>query len=178
MPRIKPVTEESAPEGTADIFAKVRRTFGGVPNIFLAMGNSPAVLQGYLDLKSALDKTTLAPELREKIALAVGQINNCRYCLAAHSAMAQRIGMSEQDIVNARVGDDADFKTQVILRFVRQSVQNRGWLTDDEVLELRAAGVNEQELVEIVMAISLNLFTNYFCHIANPEVDYPVVNDL
>lgn len=178
MPRVRPISEAEAPAGVAELFQRIRASFGTIPNIFLAMGNSPAVLKGYIELNSALHQTSLSPVIREKIALAVGQINRCRYCLAAHSTVAKKVGMSDDAISKARSGEDDDPKTQAILNFVRQSVENRGWMTDEHVTVLKNVGVSEREIVEIVMAIAINLFTNYFNHIADPEIDYPVAIDI
>ena len=53
-----------------------------------ARANSPAQLQGYLDLSGALSRGVLSPATRERIALAVARRNCCSHCLAAHSYLA------------------------------------------------------------------------------------------
>ncbi len=178
MSRVKLVSEAMAVGEVSELYSKIKSKNGYVPNIFKAMGNSAAVLQGYLSLSEALQKTSLSEQTREKIALAVGEMNRCRYCLAAHSALAAKIGLSDDQILSARQGDDADPKVKAILNFVRQSVENRGWVPDGNLDQLNEAGVNEQEIVEIVLSISMNMFTNYFNHITCPEIDFPEVRDL
>jgi AhpD family alkylhydroperoxidase len=65
-----------------------------VPNMTRAMANSPAVLDGYLQLSGALTKGKLPAKTREEIALAVSQANSCDYCLAAHSTIGKMVGLS------------------------------------------------------------------------------------
>ena len=178
MSRVKLVAEADAVGEVSEIYSQIKSKHGYVPNIFKAMGNSAAVLNGYLSLSEAVQNTSLSQQTREKIALAVGEMNRCRYCLAAHSAVAAKIGLSDDQIISARQGDDSDPKVQAILSFVRQSVENRGWVPDGNLDQLKQAGVNEQELVEIVLSISMNMFTNYFNHITCPEIDFPQVRDL
>lgn len=178
MSRIALIPEQSAPPAVAQLYSEIRKNMGGVPNIFLAMGNSPAVLKGYLGLHSAQQESSLPLRLREKIALAVGEINRCRYCLAAHSVLAAQAGLSEEEVADARAGEDGDPKNQAILLFVRRAVENRGWVSNAQVIELREAGVSDQEISEIVLSIAVNMFTNYFNHIVDPEVDFPAAKDL
>lgn len=178
MSRIQPVTEELATGEIAEIYRGIRSTHGRVPNIFQLMANAPAVLKAYLSLSDLLKETSLSLRLREQIALAVGQLNGCEYCLAAHSAAALNAGLSHDDIESARVGEASDPKVQAILHFVRRVVEIRGWVTDREVEEVKAAGVNDREIAEIVLAVSLNMYTNYFNHVMNPAVDFPQVHDI
>ena len=48
-------------------------------------------------------------------------------------------------------------------------------MSDDDVASLRAAGTTDAELAEIVGAVALNMFSNYFNHVADTEVDFPEV---
>jgi len=49
------------------------------------MGNSPALLQGYLALSGAVGRGTLSAAVRERLAIATAQLNGCEYCLSAHT---------------------------------------------------------------------------------------------
>lgn len=178
MSRLALVPEQTAPQPIAELYAQVRASIGGVPNLFQALGNSPAALKGFLGLHSALLESSLSLRMREKIALTVGEINRCRYCLAAHAAVAAKAGLSDDQIADARAGEDSDPKSQAILLFVRRAVENRGWVSDSQVTELRESGVTDRELVDIVLSVAVNMFTNYFNHIVDPEIDYPPVKDL
>ncbi len=57
--------------------------------MFRAIANSPAALEGYLGLNGALAKGTLEPATRERIALAIAEVNGCDYCASAHTYPAR-----------------------------------------------------------------------------------------
>jgi uncharacterized peroxidase-related enzyme len=148
---------------------------GKLFNIFRSMANSPAVLDAYLAFSGALAKGKLDAKTREAIALVVGQTNQCGYCLAAHTAIAGSVGMDAGTIKNARQGKSADKKTQAAVTLARALVDRKGNVTDSDIQAARAAGLDDGELGEVVANVSLNLFTNYFNHLNNTEVDFPKV---
>ncbi len=178
MTRVQPVTPDKAQGQVKEIYAALEKKLGRVPNIFLNMGNSAAVLQGFLGLSEAVEKTSLAPKLREQIALIIGQANHCHYCLSAHTAIAQAAGIPEQEILLARQAQSKDPKTQAILAFAKEVVEKRAKINDEDVNTLKAAGVSDTEIVEIILVITINMFTNYFNHITDPKIDFPVAPKL
>ncbi len=178
MTRIQSVTKEKAPKPVQEIYSVIEKKMGKVPNIFLNMGNSAAVLKGYLGLSEAASQTSLPTQLREKIALAVGQANHCNYCLSAHTAIAQHEKIADQDILLARKGQANDKKTQAILSFAKLVTEKRGNVNEYDVAALKKEGVSDGELVEIILVIALNMFTNYFNHITDPKIDFPLAPNL
>src|SRR5262245_7188242 len=54
----------------------------------------------------------LSAHLREQIALTVGQANECGYCIAAHSAIARKVGLSVAELAQARHGWERTTKAQ------------------------------------------------------------------
>lgn len=171
--RVSPVTPEQAGPEVKEIYNHLSRSMGKVLNIFQNLGNSPAALTGFLAFNDALNRTSLSPQLREKIALAVAQANECNYCLSAHTLGGKHSGISNEDIILARKGESSDKKTQAILKFVKLVVQNRGKVTDDQVAQLKSAGISDKELTEIILAINVNIFTNYFNLVTGTELDLP-----
>jgi len=79
MARIGMVLPEQAPDEVKKVYDGVKQQIGMVPNIFKIMANSPAALQGFMGLFSALGGGKLPAELRERICLATAQYNKCRY---------------------------------------------------------------------------------------------------
>lgn len=171
--RVTPISPEQAKPEVKEIYKGIQQKMGALPNIFKNMGNSLSTLEGYLGLSKGVEHSSLSPKLKEQIALAVGQANDCHYCLAAHNLGAKKAGVSDQDILLARKGDSQDPKTKAILKFVKLVIEKKAHVTDQDVQTLKAAGVSDQELVEIVMVITINLFTNYFNIITNTVLDFP-----
>jgi alkylhydroperoxidase family enzyme len=61
------------------------------------------------------------------------------------------------------------------VRFAAQVVESRGHVPDAELAAVKAAGYGEDEVVEIVLAVALNTFTNYVNEVARTEIDFPAV---
>ncbi len=175
MPRLKAIETAEAEPKTKALLDGVQKKLGMTPNLMRTMANSPAVLEAYLGYGNALGKGRLQPKLREQIALTVGELNGCQYCLSAHSALGKMVGLGEEEIADSRRGVSPDRKTAAVLQFARTVVAERGWVSDDDVASLRAAGTTDAELAEIVGVVALNIFSNYFNHVAGTEVDFPEV---
>lgn len=178
MSRIRPVNRQDADSATADLLASVEKKMGKVPNLISTMANSPAVTKAYLGFRRSLAGGRLPSRLREQIALVIGETNHCGYCVAAHTTFGKQAGLTEAETVDARHADAHDEKERAALRFARKVVDERGWVSDDDVHEVRQAGYNDGEIGEIVANVALNVFTNCFNHVAGTEVDFPAVPEL
>ena len=178
MPRISPVNRDSADVATGRLLDSVQKKLGIVPNLVATMANSPAVANAYLGFSQALSTGTLPARLREQLALVVGETNGCQYCVAAHTALGKGAGLSEGETCDARRAVAADDKERAALEFARTIVTDRGHVSDDDVDDVRQAGYTDGEIGEIVAHVALNIFTNYFNHVAGTEVDFPAVPEL
>jgi uncharacterized peroxidase-related enzyme len=173
MPRIQPVDRNTATAATVELLASVKKKLGIVPNIVATMANSPAVARAYLGFSQALSGGALPSRLREQIALVVGESNGCDYCVAAHTALGKQAGLTEAETCSARRVTSANAKERAALEFARKVVIDRGVVADADVVQLRQAGYTDGEVAEIVANVALNIFTNYFNHVAGTEVDFP-----
>lgn len=178
MPRLNPVQPQDADPQTADLLGAVKKKLGGVPNIIATMANSRAVANAYLEFSGSLATGTLSPRLREQIALVVGETNSCGYCVAAHTVLGKRAGLSPQETSDARRASASDNAEAAALEFARQLVENRGAVSDEDVQRVRQAGFTDGQIAEIVANVSLNIFTNYFNHVAETEIDFPAAPKL
>lgn len=178
MPRIQPVTKDTADSATANLLGSIEKKMGSVPNLISTMAASPAVAKAYLGFSQSLSSGALSPKLREQIALSVGQSNGCDYCLAAHSALGQAAGLSQQETDDARRGIGIEDKETAALRFAQKLVVNRGIVSDDDFQTVQNAGFSEGDIAEIIANVALNIFTNYFNHVAETEIDFPAASEL
>lgn len=178
MSRIHQIAPDSATGKAKELLDAVKGKLGLVPNITRAMANSPAVLEGYLGLNGALGKGSLSAKNREQIALAVGQANQCDYCLAGHSAIGKMVGLTPDQILDSRRGTAIDPKSDAVIRFARKLVDERGRVSDADVAEVRAAGLDDGAIAEVVANVALNIFTNYFNHAAETDIDFPKVEPI
>lgn len=178
MSRIPQIAPETATGKTKELLDAVKAKLGLVPNMVRAMANSTAALNAYLQFSGALAGGSLSNKSREQIALAVGQVNECDYCLAAHSTLGKMAGLTPDQIFDSRQGMAADGKTNALLQFSRKLVETRGVVSDVEVDAVRKAGFTDGDIAEIVAGVALNIYTNYFNHVAATDIDFPKADAL
>jgi uncharacterized peroxidase-related enzyme len=178
MSRIHQISPESATGKAKELLDAVQGKLGLVPNMTRAMVNSPAVLDGYLALSGALSKGAFNAKTREQIALAIAETNSCGYCLAAHSAIGKMVGLTSEQIMDSRRATSVDPKSEAIIRFARRVVDAQGHVSDSDIAQARAAGLDDGGIAEIVANVALNIFTNYFNPVAETEIDFPKAEPL
>ena len=171
-----PASIEASPAASQPLLQAVKKQLGMLPNLFRLVGNSPAALEGYLGLNGALAKGTLEAPTRERIALAVAQINGCDYCLSAHSYLGKNLAkLSETEIAANRGGRSGDQKADAAVGFAVKLVNARGHVADADIKAVKDAGYTDAQVIEIVLHVALNTLTNYVNEVAGTEIDFPVV---
>jgi len=175
MSRIAIPNLDDSPEGSKDGLAAVHSQLGVVPNLFRLIGSSPAVLSGFLGFSGALRKT-LDVKTRERIALAVAQVNGCDYCLSAHTYLGLHLAkLSPEEIAQNRNGTSGDAKANAAVVFAHKVAKERGHISDADLAEVRIVGFHDSEIVEIIALVAENSFTNYLNEAAKTDIDFPAV---
>jgi uncharacterized peroxidase-related enzyme len=171
-----PATIEAAPAASRPLLEAVNAQLGTVPNLFRMVAVSPAALEGYVGMFGALEKGALPAATRERIALAVADINGCGYCLSAHTYLGKHLAkLSEAEMAANRRGTSHDAKAAAAVRFAVSVVQQRGHVGDEDLRAVREAGFRDAEIIEIVQHVALNVWTNYINNVAKTDIDFPVV---
>ena len=171
-----PAAISDAPAASQPLLEAVKKQLGVVPNLFRLVANSPAALQGYLGLSGALSKGALPAATRERIALAVAEINGCDYCLSAHSYLGKNVAkLDEAEIAANRNGASNDPTADAAVRFAAKVARERGHVGEDDVRALKLAGYDDAQVIEIVLHVALNTWTNYINVVAETEIDFPKV---
>lgn len=171
-----PATIADAPAASRPLLEAVNQQLGVVPNLFRLVSNSPVALEGYLGLSGALAKGALPAQTRERIALAVAEINGCDYCLSAHTYLAKNLAkLDDVEITANRMGTSSDPKSAAAVRFAAEVARERGHVTDNAVRAVELAGWTQAQVIEIVLHVALNTWTNYLNSVAATEIDFPVV---
>ncbi|HEY1158472.1 MAG TPA: carboxymuconolactone decarboxylase family protein [Arthrobacter sp.] len=175
MPRIPAHTLETAPDGSKDIAGRLQRKMGKFLNIHAGMAHSPAVIAAYGGISQAIaDHGTFDARTKEAIALAVGNQNGCDYCQAAHTVSGRKAGLTDDQILAIRAGEvDFDQKLATITEVAREAAARAGNVSDAVWQAALDAGWSDEELTEAFVYIAANLFTNYFNHYAETELDVP-----
>ena len=171
-----PPSIEASPAASRPLLEAVQKQLGSVPNLFRIVGNSPAGLEGYLGLSGALGKGRLDIKTRQRLAVAVASTNGCDYCLAAHTYLGKNLArLDDAELAANQDGVSSDAKANAALRFATKVVRERGHVSADDVLAVKAAGWDDGEVVEILLPVALNTHTNYLNTALATEIDFPKV---
>jgi uncharacterized peroxidase-related enzyme len=171
-----PPTIDAAPDKAQPLLAAVKAQLGVVPNLFRLIANSPATLDAHLGHSAALSKGALPAATRERIALAVAEINGCDYCLSAHTYLGKNLAkLDDAEITANRNGASNDPKADAAVRFAATLVHTRGHVGEADVNAVKAAGYTDGQILEIIAHVALNTFTNYVNEALKTEIDFPVV---
>lgn len=171
-----PATIDAAPAKAQPLLEAVKKQLGVVPNMFRLISNSPAALEGYVGLSSALNKGALPAATRERIALAVAEENACSYCLSAHTYLGKNLAkLDDVEIIANRHGASSDPKADAAVRFAVKLVRERGHVGEDALRTVKAAGYDDAQLIEIVLHVALNTWTNFINVVGATDIDFPVV---
>jgi uncharacterized peroxidase-related enzyme len=157
------------------LLSQIEKAFGTVPNMFKVVSHSPAALKSMWGSFGALGSGKLGPVLGEQLAVAIANHNRCAYCLAAHTVLGVQAGASALDMAQARKGDAADPRSASAIRFALKVVAHRAQVSETDLETLRAAGFDDEAIVEIMAHVALNLFTNYVNVALDVPVDFPSV---
>jgi uncharacterized peroxidase-related enzyme len=171
-----PATVEDAPAASHPLLENVRKLLGSVPNLFRMVANSPVALEGYLGLMGALSKGALPAKTRERIALAVAEVNGCGYCLSAHAYLGRHVAkLDDAEIAANRSGSSTDPVAEAAVRFAVKVARERGHVSDEDVRAVKLAGYDDAQVIEIVQHVALNTWTNYVNEVAKTEIDFPAL---
>lgn len=146
-------------------------SYGDVLNIHGEMAHSPAVLLAYVAMEKVIrDHGSFDGRTREAIALAVANVDGCSYCKAAHTEGGKGYGTHPA----VRRGSVAfDPKLDALLILAREYAGNLGSVQDDTWQQAVDVGWTVMQLTELSVHVALNMFTNYFNHFVETDLDLP-----
>ena len=173
MPRLNVLAPDQATGTVKELYNGFEAKLGKVINIFKGMGNSGAALQAYVGLSSALAGGELSPEDLEAIYLSVSERNQCGYCVSAHTMLAIKACLSDEEIIEFRKGGSSDEKRNALIDFTFKVMDTKGFVEDADIEAVREAGYNDAQIAETIGFISLATYTNLFNHVFDTELDFP-----
>lgn len=167
-------TDVTAPQGAAEILAKVKERYGFIPNLAAYVAEAPPVLDAVLNLSAAFDRTSLTPREQQVVLLNTSTLNGCKYCKTVHTALGRKAGIDAETLSAVIVSAPlADRKLDALSEFTRKVVEEKGWVKEGDIQAFLAAGYAKAQVFEVVMGVAMKTLTNYCNHMAeatpNPE---------
>jgi AhpD family alkylhydroperoxidase len=173
MPRLNVVTPEQADGRVSELYDGLRKAVGAVPNIYQGVANSPAALDVLLGMGARLREGGLSGAETEAIKLVVAQAYGCNYCLAAHTLVGKKAGLSEEDTIAVRRGTIAQPRLAALAGFIGKAVQPAGRISDGDLHAVRLAGFSDGQITEALMVLAQTVFTTLFNRVHQTEIDFP-----
>jgi uncharacterized peroxidase-related enzyme len=172
----QPISEATG--HAAQLFSAIKSAVGMVPNAYATVGNnSPVALEAALNLDGALRRSSLSAQEIEIIKLAASEASGCDYCLAAHTLMGKKSGLSREAILGLRHGrPSGDERNDALADFARSLVTTRGTASIDAVNAIRAAGFSDAQIVDSLLAIASITFTNLLNRVNDTTLDFPAAD--
>lgn len=171
-----PTREEVTPQNQA-IFDKLNSGLGFVPNLYASMAHSENALGNFLTFANGA--TSFSKKEKEVIDLAISQVNDCKYCQAAHTAIAKMNGFSDEQILELRTGKASwDSKYDALAKISKSLAKTRGRVDDNLKEAFYAAGYNDENLVDLVLAAGIIGITNTLHNLTEVEIDFPAAAEL
>ena len=172
MSTFKVHTIESAPAASAELLKKAQQAYGFVPNLLSSMAESPAMLSGYMQLAEILNQGELSETERQIVLMTNNRLNGCKYCMAAHTTISQMQGVDAAVIEALRNNTPInDPKLEALRTFASVINDSRGWPTELQLAAFYQAGYSHAAVLEVIVATSLKVMSNYTNHIAETELD-------
>lgn len=165
-------TREEVSEQNQQILDDLKSKVGFVPNIYATYAYSKNALARYLAFANG--KTSLNNKEKEVVNLVVSQVNGCKYCQAAHTAIGKMNGFTEKQTVELRQGR-APFseKLDALANLAKSITENRGKISDEVLANFFNAGYTKENLVDVILNIGDKTTTNFLHNVTDISVDFP-----
>lgn len=176
MTRLTIQTIESALEDSAEMMKSVKTANGFIPNLVGVLANAPTALETYRTVGGINSRGSLNAIEREIVQITTAVANGCEFCIAGHSAISTKVVKMPAEILSAvRQGITIpDTKLEALAQFTRLVIAAKGNITDSQLNAFFEAGFTQQNVLDVLVGISVATLTNYANNLAktpiNPEL--------
>lgn len=155
------------------IFDNASKQFNGrVPNIINAFSESPVLAQAMLDLYAKIGDTGFTPSQAHVVMQTVNILNDCRYCVPAHSTGARAGGVDvslDESLRNSKSLEDS--KLKALRQFTILVVESRARVSAEEFDTFIGAGWTRKNALEVIFLVTIKTLTNYANHLTGTDLD-------
>jgi alkylhydroperoxidase family enzyme len=82
--------------------------------------------------------------------------------------------LDDAEIAANRNGGSTDAKADDAVRFAVKVVREHGHVSYEDVNAVKSAGYDDAQVIEIVLHVALNTWTNYINEVGRTDIDFPV----
>jgi uncharacterized peroxidase-related enzyme len=162
---ISPVSKENAAPEVQPLLDKLTQVFGKVPEFFGTMARVPEAFANFLPFYTAvIEHGTVPRKYKELAYLKTSLINGCEYCFRAHSASGKKNGVTDEQI-NAlgffHRSPAFDAQEKAVMLYAERVTRGASGIRPAALDELKQY-FNDDQIVELTLAIAVANFTNRF----------------
>lgn len=154
-------------------FDRMKNSLGKVPNLYTVLANSENALEAYLDLEDM--PTSLTNKQMEAVNLVVSQVNQCVYCVSAHTVVAKMNGFTDEQAAELREGRASfDHSLEVLVKLAKDLTVKRGHVDPTIVGEFLEEGYTKENLIDVIMLVGDRTISNLLHAVSKVPVDFPL----
>ncbi|HHI92584.1 MAG TPA: carboxymuconolactone decarboxylase family protein [Gammaproteobacteria bacterium] len=162
----------TAPAASLPIMVATEQAFGFIPNLYGVFAESPTAIAAYAAINEALKHCALTPVEQQIVALTVSIKNNCDYCVAAHSVIANMVQMPADTLQQLRQQQPlSDARLEALRQYTLAVLEHRGWVPTKNLQAFQIAGYTQQHMLDILTVVALKTLSNYTNHLAHTPLD-------
>jgi uncharacterized peroxidase-related enzyme len=165
VPVISPVSKETAAPEVHPILDKLNHALGKVPAFFGTMARVPEALANFVPFYTAvIDHGTVERKYKELAYLKTSLINGCEYCFRAHAASGKKNGVTDEQLKALAFFHRSpafDAQEKAVILYAERVTRGASAIRPPALAELKQY-FNDDQIVELTLAISLANFTNRF----------------
>jgi len=137
------------------------------------LAESPVALNAYLHINEQLMKhSSLTPAQVQTALLAISEVNQCEFCIAAHSWVGSKMLANPQTVKAIREGGDIeDTQDRAMVQLIRAVVRDRGFVADEIVEQFLNVGFSKENLFDLLVCNMLKALSNYANHLTGTEIN-------
>lgn len=176
MPRIKVIEPKDAAGDLRQVYDDVAARRGAIANVLQIQSLQPATLRTHLDMYLSIlyGKSTLTRQERETIAVAVSEENGCRYCVNHHADALSRYQKDAAVLSGLAQGETPGTLTvreTALVWFARNMTKAPSTMGDQDIEELRAVGLQDEEILMATLTAAYFNFVNRVVHTLGVELE-------
>ncbi len=145
-----------------EFLAALERKSAHENHFFRTMANKPDVLKSFVPLyKSIMGPGSVDLRIKELVYLAVSYVNECPYCIGAHTKTGVKAGIGEEEMRALQTEQDHIFSAEerAALQYARELTRT---CDADDVRDEFEKLFSDEQAVELTLVIALANFTNRF----------------
>lgn len=160
MPYIKTIPEDQSDGLLTNLYQRITKTAGYLPNHAKIFSLRPKVYEAWLNLQDAI-RSNMRLRRYELVTFAASQELGCSYCMLAHGTILHKNFFSVDEMLS--IVDDyrnAGLTTEevALMALAKKIIRKAGDVNEDDIQELREFGLSDEEILDVVLVIDMRAF--------------------